>query len=561
MVNGKPKKKVASEPDPVLEKTKDKKSNSGSDCKCGKNCKCCTGCTGPAGPEGPEGPQGAQGQRGPHGPKGERGQEGCSGQKGASGHKGAPGEKGERGRQGNQGHPGPKGCPGNPGCPGPKGCPGATGATGATGVTGSPGETGVTGSPGETGATGATGEKGETGPAGKCCLCFDFDGITSPSSTSQIFTLKSSDNTLPEEPENSSFQGQELGPTNDDGFDIPQNDYQSVWHCEDERWASVLNTSSQVNIFNSNIEPDSPGEQTDNDGAYTLGVQFNTSENGRILAIRFYKAIVQGVDSDTDITYNVQLWSQSALMPLGQGSAIIKAGVNGWQEIALATPVAITVGTTYIASYTTDPTGYYAFTSNFFTTAATNLPLTAPASDDVTNGNGVFASDPDTKPTSTFNRLNYWVDVAFAPNDVPQYLIKVQTGNPVLDCIKKITVNTRVQLGSSDESILTSTYNLYIWNFDTSDWELVYTNDLPVDHGTNTNFTNIEVILNDVLGSDYVGPDRYINFFQQAPNANVVLSMDCFSVCLAACSDGTPGATGAPGHPGYPGTPGRKSVV
>ena len=83
-------------------------------------------------------------------------------------------------------------------------------------------------------------------------------------------------------------------------------------------------------------------------------------------------------------------------------------------EVNLASPVAISANTTYVASYHTS--GFYGKTDNFFTTALTNGPLTAPSSTS-TGGNGVYAYGASTTgifPTNTFNAGNYWVDVVFA---------------------------------------------------------------------------------------------------------------------------------------------------
>ncbi|RSC21335.1 DUF4082 domain-containing protein, partial [Rhizobium sophoriradicis] len=81
-----------------------------------------------------------------------------------------------------------------------------------------------------------------------------------------------------------------------------------------------------------------------------------------------------------------------------------------------ATPVTITANTTYVASYHT--TGAYVATNNFFTTAVTNGPLTAPSSA-VAGGNGVYAYGGSATtglfPNATFNSANYYADVIFRP--------------------------------------------------------------------------------------------------------------------------------------------------
>ncbi len=85
---------------------------------------------------------------------------------------------------------------------------------------------------------------------------------------------------------------------------------------------------------------------------------------------------------------------------------------TGWQTVTFSSPVAITAGTTYVASY--HSTGAYADTSNYFTTAHTNGSLTAPASAGVyayggTSTTGIF-------PTNTYQASNYFVDVVFNPS-------------------------------------------------------------------------------------------------------------------------------------------------
>ncbi len=80
---------------------------------------------------------------------------------------------------------------------------------------------------------------------------------------------------------------------------------------------------------------------------------------------------------------------------------------SGWQELDFTTPVAITAGTTYVASYFTS-TGHYAFTSGGLSSAVTNGPLTALAS------GGVYAyGSSNAFPSNSYNASNYWVDVVY----------------------------------------------------------------------------------------------------------------------------------------------------
>ena len=79
---------------------------------------------------------------------------------------------------------------------------------------------------------------------------------------------------------------------------------------------------------------------------------------------------------------------------------------SGWQQVNFAA-VTLTPGTTYTASYHTN--GFYSANANYFATALTNGPLTAPAT---TNGVYVYGST-SAFPTNSFNATNYWVDVVF----------------------------------------------------------------------------------------------------------------------------------------------------
>ena len=57
--------------------------------------------------------------------------------------------------------------------------------------------------------------------------------------------------------------------------------------------------------------------------------------------------------------------------------------------------------------------GFYSANSNYFSSATTNGPLTAPSSS-TSGGNGVYAYGSGSAfPTNSYNASNYWVDVIF----------------------------------------------------------------------------------------------------------------------------------------------------
>ncbi|MFC7397571.1 DUF4082 domain-containing protein [Chelatococcus sp. GCM10030263] len=134
-----------------------------------------------------------------------------------------------------------------------------------------------------------------------------------------------------------------------------------------------------------------------------LGVSFTAATAGTITGIRFYKGFYnQGAHS-------AHLWTASGT--LLATATFTNETLSGWQIVTFDTPVAITAGTTYLASY--HSTGFYSSDVGYFTTPHTSGLLTATS--------GVFGYGPSgTFPGSSYE-ANYWVDVMFMPeaNGVP----------------------------------------------------------------------------------------------------------------------------------------------
>ena len=139
--------------------------------------------------------------------------------------------------------------------------------------------------------------------------------------------------------------------------------------------------------------------------AIEVGVKFRAATDGFITGIRFYKG-----GTANSGTHRGRLWSAS-------GTQLATANfsgetASGWQQVTFAQPVAVTAGTTYVASYYA-PKGRYSITENYFTTATSSGPLTALASG-TDGGNGVFRYGTGGGfPTNSWNASNYWVDVVF----------------------------------------------------------------------------------------------------------------------------------------------------
>jgi hypothetical protein len=136
--------------------------------------------------------------------------------------------------------------------------------------------------------------------------------------------------------------------------------------------------------------------------AQTTGVRFQAASSGFIAGVRFYKE-----PEDTG-AHTGSLWSSTGTL-LASGTFTGETA-SGWQELDFSSPVAVTAGTTYVASYFSS-TGYPAATPAGLASAVTNGPLTALA------GGGVYAyGSSNTFPTNTYNNNNYWVDVVYSPS-------------------------------------------------------------------------------------------------------------------------------------------------
>jgi hypothetical protein len=140
--------------------------------------------------------------------------------------------------------------------------------------------------------------------------------------------------------------------------------------------------------------------------AAELGMKFQSSSNGQIFGLRFYKG------PQNTGAHVADLWSSTGT--LLASATFTNETPNGWQQVNFSSPVAVTAGTTYVASYHTN-SGNYSADPNLFATALTNGPLTAPSSSS-SGGNGVYAyGSVSLFPTNSFNSTSYGVDVVFKP--------------------------------------------------------------------------------------------------------------------------------------------------
>jgi hypothetical protein len=145
-----------------------------------------------------------------------------------------------------------------------------------------------------------------------------------------------------------------------------------------------------------------------------LGVKFRSGVDGYVTGLRFYKG------SQNTGVHRGQLYALDGT--LLSEAVFTHEMASGWQTVYFTTPVTVTAGTTYVASYYS-PSGYYAFSYNYFGTAISHPPLTALANG--TDGrNGVYRySIKPTFPTASYVRSNYWVDVVFQTTVTPTQVV------------------------------------------------------------------------------------------------------------------------------------------
>jgi hypothetical protein len=165
----------------------------------------------------------------------------------------------------------------------------------------------------------------------------------------------------------------------------------------------TVTPTATVTLFQNS---DTPAEVTANDNkSAELGVKFTPSVSGTISGFRIYEG-PQNIGTQV-----ANLWTATGTL---LGSATFSSAHDGWQQVNLATPVSITAGNTYVASYHSN--GFYSDTANYFVVPHTSGVLTDPASN-AQGPDGVFAyGASSTFPTKGVeSATNYWVDVVFNP--------------------------------------------------------------------------------------------------------------------------------------------------
>jgi hypothetical protein len=207
-------------------------------------------------------------------------------------------------------------------------------------------------------------------------------------------------------------------------------------------------------LWSAGTVPANAAETSDNN-AVELGVKFRPAVNGTITGLRFYRG---ATNTGTHVGH---LWSAGGTQ-LASVTFTGETG-SGWQQANLQSPVAVTAGTTYVASYHA-PNGNYAFDSNYFAAAVINGPLRALSSSEG-GGNGVYSYGASAFPANTYNATNYWVDVVFSetvtgPDTTPPTVTSVSPSDGATAVNAGVTPTATFSEAMNAATITTSTVQL-----------------------------------------------------------------------------------------------------
>ena len=132
-------------------------------------------------------------------------------------------------------------------------------------------------------------------------------------------------------------------------------------------------------------------------GRFELGVKLRVDQPLTLTAIRFFKS-----PQETG-THTGSVWSSDGVRLASVGFS--GESSSGWQQQALATPLQLQPGVTYVVSVGINAS--YAVTGGGLQNAVVAGPLRTVAD----GANGVFSETLGTFPTQTYNSANYFIDL------------------------------------------------------------------------------------------------------------------------------------------------------
>lgn len=167
--------------------------------------------------------------------------------------------------------------------------------------------------------------------------------------------------------------------------------------------APAIAAPTTIGIFADDLRP---AVAVDSDrSAVELGIRFRPEKSGQVTALQYYQgAGATGVKKAT-------LWTASGRV-LAQVS-FATSRTAGWRTIPLDSPVSLTAGSSYVASYHA-PRGGYPVTEGALTGSRTQNGFGLSA------GAGVYRyGSTSSVPTSSYAGSNYLVDIVYKPSSAP----------------------------------------------------------------------------------------------------------------------------------------------
>lgn len=194
--------------------------------------------------------------------------------------------------------------------------------------------------------------------------------------------------------------------------------------------AGPSQAATSENLFGSSV----PAVIADPDAsAVELGVQFKPAVAGKVTGVRFYKG------TGNTGTHSGSIWSSTGTKLATKNFSGESA--TGWQTVTFTTPVNVTAGSTYTASYFA-PRGHYAVSNPFA------WPKT---SGNLTGVKGVYRYGSTSGfPTSSYQTSNYWVDVTFSADVTAPPSTTTPTTTPPVTTTPSPAVSPGWTVGSSN---------------------------------------------------------------------------------------------------------------
>ncbi len=203
-------------------------------------------------------------------------------------------------------------------------------------------------------------------------------------------------------------------------------------------------TAGIYNLFGS----EGPGTVDSGDSdAVELGVRFTSDVDALVTGVRFYKS-----DANTG-THEGHLWSSDGT--LLASATFTGESSSGWQQVNFDTPVLISAGSIYIASYYA-PNGHFSVDKNYFDTQGVdNGPLHA-LPQGPTGNDGVFVYGASGFPTQTYQASNYWVDVVINTQVVPDTTPPKVVSYTEADGLSTLTTDSSIKIKFNEGLNVTS---------------------------------------------------------------------------------------------------------